>query len=70
MLTITVFPVNFSNSAFKASISVPALPITTPGLATCKSNLTLLADLSISILATPAEYNFSLRIYGYCGLLI
>ena len=57
MLTITVFLVIFSNSAFNASIPAPAFPITTPGLATCKSNFNLLADLSISILATPAEYN-------------
>ena len=50
------FPfVNLVTLAFKASIPAPPLPITTPGLAVYIFNLTLLADLSISILDIPAE---------------
>ena len=63
---LTSFPINFASSAFKLSAPAPPLPITIPGLAVYKFTLTAFAVLSISILETPATYNFffkNLRIF-------
>ena len=57
----TGLPIIFSTDIRRRSISVPPLPITTPGRAQWMKMRTLELSRSISIFGTPADYRDFLR---------